>query len=218
MWTLRDHGNYPGLSFCTLPLSSLSLARARAYTRTHRALALCSPPSSQWLYTYTLARGEEANVPGSRLGERETSHEWLFSGARACTQRRDDGKRRVGREEGGGNGGGYNRGLMKPVEVRQTGSASSPFATLVLSPLLAPLSPPHHPSIRSVARSRRRDPSEQAEQRYRPVSLRLSPSFYLSVSNAASLSSPPLAPVSRRTAYLRHRSPPVTLALVCPPV
>lgn len=216
MWTLRDHGNYPGLSFCTLPLSSLCLARARAYTHTEPWLSVPLPPPSGC--TRTRSRAEEANVPGSRLGERETSHEWLFSGARACTQRRDDGKRRVGREEGGGNGGGYNRGLMKPVEVRQTGSASSPFATLVLSPLLAPLSPPHHPSIRSVARSRRRDPSEQAEQRYRPVSLRLSPSVYLSVSNAASLSSPPLAPVSRRTAYLRHRSPPVTLALVCPPV
>ena len=36
------------------------------------------------------------------------------------------------RSRRGGNGGGYNRGLMKPVEVRQTGSASSPFATLSL--------------------------------------------------------------------------------------
>lgn len=192
MWTLRDHGNYPGLSFCTLPLSSLSLARARAYT--HRALALCSPPSSQWLYTYTLARGEEANVPGSRLGERETSHEWLFSGARACTQRRDDGKRRVGREEGGGNGGGYNRGLMKPVEVRQTGSASSPFATLVLSPLLAPLSPPHH---RPFARSLVRVEGIPVSRQNRDIDL------FLSVFLPPSISPSPTRPLSLVPLWLR---------------
>lgn len=148
------------------------------------SFALCSPPPPpppHWLYTYTPVCREEANVPGSSLGERETSHEWLFSGARACTQRRDDGERgelEEKKEEV------TTGGLMKPVEVRQTGSASSPLATLVLS------SPPS-PFVRSVVRSlaRRRDPSERAEQRYRPVSLRLSPSsFYLSVQPTRALS------------------------------
>lgn len=46
MWTLRDHGNYPGLSFCTLPLSSLCLARARAYTHTEPWLSVPLPPPS----------------------------------------------------------------------------------------------------------------------------------------------------------------------------
>lgn len=169
-----------------------------------------------------------------RLGERETSHEWLFSGARACTQRRDDGKRRVGWEEGGGggNGGGYNRGLMKPVEVRQTGSASSPFATLVLSPLPAPHStlpspPPVHSFGRSLVRSFVRVEGIPVSRQNRDIDLFLSvslpPSISSFVSNASSVSlSLSVVPLwlrsPCRTAYLRHRSPPVTLALVCPPM
>lgn len=56
MWTLRDHGNYPGLSFCTLPLSSLSLsrarARARAHTHTHQLLvSVLLPPPSGYIHT-----------------------------------------------------------------------------------------------------------------------------------------------------------------------
>lgn len=44
MWTLRDHGNYPGLSFCTLPLSSLSLSRTPSLE------SLCPLPSQRCIY------------------------------------------------------------------------------------------------------------------------------------------------------------------------
>lgn len=49
MWTLRDHGNYPGLSFCTLPLSSLSLSRTPSLE------SLCPPHSQRCIYIYVYA-------------------------------------------------------------------------------------------------------------------------------------------------------------------
>ena len=119
-----------------------------------------------------------------RSGTRETSHEWLFSLARACTQRRDDGKSPGLREEGGGNGGGYNRGLMKPVEVRQTGSASSPFATLSL------FSPPL--LVRSLGRLFARVEGIPVSRQNRDIDL----SLFVRYTSSLTLCSPPLAPVS----------------------